>query len=137
MSIRSRLFGRRSQPTTHSIPPPAIDTITNIFIDRLKAELISSTVQIDQLQFLLAQAPMLDAPLPGGPNARNRLAASSTAFASIHPKTLAPFVIDRPPNNVYRFSGSFTVYVLSSLMPEGRVLYSPLQIPGLEKTLAA
>lgn len=89
--------------------------------------------QITQLKFLLASAPMIDAPAD-----RFTLAACRSPFAYIHPKTFAKAL---PPGmHVNRaffiFPGSCTKWVLMSTMPEGRVIYSPLPIPGIERLLS-
>ena len=91
--------------------------------------------QISQLKFLLASAPMIDA--PNKSEARERLQASRSPFAYIHPKTMAGLSLSAHPIRGFMvFPGSPTKWVLTSLMPEGRVIYSPLPIPGLEKILA-
>ena len=99
-------------------------------IERWKTEIRALANENVQLKFLLAQAPMLDAPVATDPTGRQRLAASRSQFAYIHPKTLAPFTWGLPPKTVYCFGVSPTKYVLLSLIPEGRVLYSPFQLPG-------
>jgi hypothetical protein len=89
-----------------------------------------------QLRFLLSQAPMIDAPTD-----RFNAGRAVTNFAYIHPKTLAkvaggdctirhstPYVI-LPPSS--------TKWVSTSLMPEGRVIYTPNSLPGLTKILAS
>lgn len=103
----------------------------------LRDELAIANVTITQLKFLLAQAPMIDAPLPSDPMHATRLRQATAPFAYINPKTMSGLTWGIPPNRIYVFPGSSTKYVLTSLMPEGRILYSPLQIPGLERTLAA
>jgi hypothetical protein len=92
--------------------------------------ILASTVA--QLKFLLSQAPMIDAPTDMA-----RIVASKSPYAYVHPKTLAKFVkvcIHKP---MVQFLPSPTRYVVTSLMPEGRIIYTPNPIPGLEKILAA
>lgn len=101
----------------------------------LRDSLALATVQISQLKFLLASAPMIDMFSVTDFNARTRLRTMTSPFAYIHPKTLAPFTVGMPPKRVYAFSGSRTVWVPMSTMPEGRVIFSPLAVPGIEKLL--
>jgi hypothetical protein len=90
--------------------------------------------EITQLRFLLNSAPMMDAPTE-----RERILASRSPFAYVHPKTFASMLqkarISGPARSFNIFPGSPTKWVLTSCMPEGRVIYSPLAIPGLEKIL--
>lgn len=89
--------------------------------------------QIAQLKFLLNAAPMMDAP------EHLRAAASMTKFAYINPRTFASKYLANPSLSVVKgygcLSGSPTKWVLLSTMPEGRVIFSPSPIPGIEKIL--
>jgi len=90
---------------------------------------------IKQLKFLLASAPMID--VPADPRAaREWTKRVSTPFAYIHPKTMAKITFEPVKGSFMIFPGSPTKWVLTSLMPERRVIFSPLAIPGLEKILA-
>lgn len=101
----------------------------------LRDQLAMANVEIAQLKFLLASAPMIDMLDYRSPDTQRRMRAFTTPFAYIHPKTLAPFTTNMPPGRVYVFPGSQTVWVPMSTMPEGRVIFSPLPVPGLEKVL--
>jgi hypothetical protein len=92
--------------------------------------------QIKQLKFLLAIAPMIDAPTKY--DARMWFARAQAPFGYIHPKTMAHYAhpMDKTPHGMALVPGSPTKWVLTSLMPEGRVILSPLPAPGLEKILA-
>ena len=87
-----------------------------------------SVSEKDQLKFLLSQAPMID----WQPDFPRR---SVTPYAYVHPKTIAsaarfvsgPFLM---------FPPSPTKWLLTSLMPEGRVIFSPNVFPGLDKRAA-
>lgn len=92
--------------------------------------LTSAHAEISQLKFLLASAPMMDA--PDGDFDMSRI---NVPFVYIHPKTLAKLETTCGKLPV-RVRGAKTKWVPISLMPEGRVIYSPLPIPGLEKILA-
>jgi hypothetical protein len=83
-----------------------------------------------QLRFLLGQAPMIDAPTE-----YERLVASQSKFAYIHPKTIAKYVskLSKP---FLKFGGSPTIYIITSLMPEGFIIYSPNLLPGYENRIA-
>ena len=89
-----------------------------------------------QISFLLSQAPMLDAP-----DGLERAAHSVTKFAYVHPRTFAKFTrgayspLTSAPYVRIRPSG--TKWVLTTMMPEDRVIYTPNPIPGLEKILAS
>ena len=89
-----------------------------------------------QISFLLSQAPMLDAP-----ENLERAAHSVTKFAYVHPRTFAKFTrgayspLTSAPYVRIRPSG--TKWVLTTMMPEDRVIYTPNPIPGLEKILAS
>jgi hypothetical protein len=90
---------------------------------------------IAQLKFLLASAPMMDAPSKfEGPSWFRRVI---TPFGYMHPKTMARYqgIGDKVPNGVVTMPGSNTRWVLTSLMPENRVILSTFQIPGLEKIM--
>lgn len=94
----------------------------------------NSTIAV--LQFLLSQAPMIDAPRDKWNAAR-----ATTRFAYIHPKTLAAIASGectiRHGKPYVVLSPSQTRWVSTSLIPEGRVIYSPNPVPGLEKLLAS
>ena len=90
---------------------------------------------IVQLKFLLASAPMMDAPSKfEGPSWFKR---AITPFGYMHPKTMAQYqwIGDKVPNGVVTMPGSNTRWVLTSLMPENRVILSTFPIPGLEKIM--
>lgn len=124
MSILDRLFYRPVFVHLDAAPPiPTTDSV------------LASTVA--QLKFLLSQAPMIDAPAD-----RERLAASRTPYAYIHPKSIAKLSSTAHcavshGRSYIKFPGCPTKYVLLSLMPEGRIIYSPNPIPGIEKLLAS
>ena len=83
----------------------------------------------DQLKFLLSQAPMID----WQPDFPQR---SITPYAYVHPKTLASAPAARweaPGNSYVTFPPFPTKWLLTSLMPEGRVIFSPNVFPGLDK----
>ena len=86
--------------------------------------------QISQLKFLLANAPMMDA--PGGDFDMSRI---NIPFVYIHPKTLAKLQTTCGKLPV-RVQGAKSKWVPTSLMPEGRVIYSIRPMPGIEKILA-
>jgi hypothetical protein len=99
--------------------------------------LAAAHAEIKQLKFLLASAPMIDAPTLL--DARDRFKTLQSRFAYIHPKTMAryDFLWNKPVNGVVMCPGSPTKWVVLSAMPQGRVIYSPLPIPGIEKILAS
>ena len=87
-----------------------------------------------QLRFLLNEAPMMDMP-----RGLDRLAHSVTRYAYVNPKTFAdatsgvyaaavarPYIFIRP---------SPTKWVMTTLMPEGRVIFSQSPLPGIENIL--
>lgn len=81
---------------------------------------------IKQLKILLANAPLMNA--PDGDFDMRRI---NISFVYIHPKTLAQIQA-----RCGELSGPVrgkTTWVPISLMPEGRVIYSALPIPGLEQ----
>jgi hypothetical protein len=88
-----------------------------------------------QLKFLLSQAPMIDAPTD-----RFNASRAGSRFAYIHPKTLAKVaggqctILHSKPYVL--LSPSPSRWVSTSLMPEGRVIYTPNPLPGLTKLLA-
>jgi hypothetical protein len=97
--------------------------------------LTAAHAEIKQLKFLLASAPMIDA--PSLMDARNRFKTMQSPYAYIHPQTLAmyDFLWNKAVNGVVQCPGSPTKWVVLSAMPKGRVIYSSLPIPGLEKIL--
>lgn len=92
--------------------------------------------EIKQLKFLLSQSPMIDfQPDP------ERFTTSRTLYAYVHPITLAKASSSAScavghGRGYIRFPGSPTKWILTSLMPQNRVIYSPNPIPGIEKILA-
>lgn len=88
-----------------------------------------ATVAISQLKFLLSQAPMHMAP-----EDRFRATQSTAKFAYIHPKTFVKYQ-EHPVRAYGKVVGSQTKWVMTSLMTEGHVIYSPNPIPGIEKLL--
>ena len=102
---------------------------------QLMNKALGRTTDSKQLKFLLSQAPMVDF-VPQ----LERVKASRAKYAYVHPKTIAcmsryatqanlctPFVL---------FAGSPTKWIVTSLMPEDRVIYTPNPMPGYEKRLA-
>jgi len=98
--------------------------------------LAAAHAEITQLKFLLASAPMIDAPKPL--DAAGWFRRSVTSFGYIHPRTMAQYRSSTGSilHGFMILPGSPTKWILTSLMPEGRVIFSPLAIPGLEKILA-
>jgi hypothetical protein len=92
--------------------------------------------EIKQLKFLLASAPMMDAPTIY--DSQEWFKRVSTSFGYMHPVTMAQYSnpMDKVRHGMIIISGSPTKWVMTSLMPKGRVILSPLPIPGLEKILA-
>lgn len=99
------------------------------------ADHVSSKVVVDQLKFLLSQAPMIDAPVDLFNAGR-----AVTKYAFVHPKTFEKFT-----KNAYAPKGSApyiqirpssTKWVITTLMPENQVIYTPNPMPGIEKNLA-
>lgn len=97
--------------------------------------LAAAHAEIKQLKFLLASAPMIDAPILS--EARARFKNMKSPFAYIHPQTMAmyDFLWNKAVNGVVQCPGSPTRWVMVSAMPKGRVIYSSLPIPGIEKIL--
>jgi len=101
----------------------------------------AANVMVKQLRFLLSQAPMLDAP-----ENLSRAAHSVTKFAYIHPKTFgkltgspsgAALQYDKVTSRPYFFvRPSSTKWVITTLMPEKVVIYTPNPMPGIENLLA-
>lgn len=89
---------------------------------------------IAQLKFLLASAPLIGAPNKYDLGWFRRVI---TPFGYMHPKTMAQYqyIGDKVPNGVVTMPESNTRWVLTSLMPENRVILSPFPIPGLEKIM--
>jgi len=135
MSILSRLFGKT---------PKAIENPASTFSDLqkhmnvnqyLRDSLASANATILQMKFLLDCAPMTDMIKATDIDAHTRLAVMRSPFAYIHPKTLAQFDCAIRFASWVCFPGSLTKWIPMSSMPEGRVIFSPLQVPGLEKLL--
>jgi hypothetical protein len=103
-------------------------------LDAAHENLAAQAAEIRQLKFLLASAPMIDAPILQF--AHVVATTSKSPFAYINPKTMAKLFPSASSRFFYVFPGSPTKWVLLSTMPEGRVIYSLFPIPGLEKILA-
>ena len=76
-----------------------------------------------QLRFLLNRAPMLNAP-----DDLRSAAHAVTAFAYIHPKTAAKYG-NVDGRKSFHIPPSPTEWVLTELMPEGRVVFTPNEMP--------
>ena len=138
MSRLSKLF--RPTPEVKAVDEmPPITLAQAVASDNvnqyLRDMLVEANAQIAQLKFLLASAPMIDMFSPSDSDSKRRLSKTVSPFAYIHPKTLAPFTWGMPPKRVYVFPGSKTVWVPMSTMPEGRVIFSPIPVPGIDKLL--
>ena len=90
---------------------------------------------VEQLMFLLDQAPMLDAP-----ENLERAAHAFTKFAYVHPRTWEQFTCTKIPpaqpgqKNVPGWiHPSPTKWIFTTLMPQGRVIYSQNLMPRLEQ----
>lgn len=118
--------------------PPAVDdrpetTASEILLQGtvnqyLRNQVAELTSQVHQLKFLLDSAPMMNM-------VAEQIRASRLPFAYVHPKTISPHTWGMPPSRWYKFHGSPTLWIPLSSMPEGRVIFSSLQIPGLENSL--
>ena len=91
-----------------------------------------------QFEFLLSQAPMIDAPTD-----KARLEASRTAYAYISPETFRSFAKFSSEaqcaishgRSWFTAPSSPTRYVITKLMPDSRIIYSSNPIPVIEKFL--
>src|ERR1035437_8324776 len=82
---------------------------------------------VRRVEFLLSQAPLQHAPTD-----YNRASCAVTKYAYVHPMTWQKFTGDYSATpQVKRISMSPTKWVLTFLMPEGTVIYSPNAMPGL------
>lgn len=133
--ILKKWLGRTPAAADAKPPITATQALQTDVNQYLRDMLAQANSQIAQLLFLLASAPMIDM-FPANAEGQLRLRTIQSPFAYIHPKTLAPFTWGMPPTRVYRFPGSKTVWVPMSTMPEDRVIFSPLPVPGIEKVLA-
>lgn len=138
--MRNFLSAFRSTPVPPAVdekpPITAAEVVASDNVNQyLRDMLAHANVEIAQLKFLLASAPMIDMFAPSDSDSKRRLSKCVSPFAYIHPKTLAPFTWGMPPKRVYVFPGSKTVWVPMSTMPEGRVIFSPIPVPGIEKIL--
>lgn len=96
-------------------------------IEDLKQKLSVEKAKTAQLHFLLYQAPTMDIP------DRSRACKSVTRFAYINPRTFA-LLSSRPgllaaERTIQSLEPSPTKWLLTDLMPEGRVIFSPDCIP--------
>ena len=93
-------------------------------------EIVKLAAVIRQLKFLLANAPMMNA--PDKYLASDWFRRVTTPFGYIHPKTMGQFRSESlTPRGVWLgFAGSPTKWVLTSLMPEGTILLT--QTLGVE-----
>jgi hypothetical protein len=94
-----------------------------------------SHVIIDQLKFLLSQAPMMDASQFF--NDFSRLQASRAPYAYVHPSTFAQMTNGRVPTGSDTIPRSPTRWIVSTLMPVGLILFSPNAMPFTGKIKAA
>lgn len=128
MSIWTRFFHaehlRETQTFIRVIPAPPLASPD----PALKADIL-------QLKFLLSQAPMLDVGLKP-----DWFSTARAPYALVNPKTIAPFTrysLQKKTIAPYvMFPGSNTQWVVTSLMPEGRVIFTPNPLPGYEKRMA-
>ena len=89
-------------------------------------------LKIKQMEFLLSQAPMLNAPVD-----RASCAHSLVKYAYIHPETFYAatgfqFLNTKRPG--IRVLPSPTEWLGTELMPKGQVIFTPNLMPGLELT---
>lgn len=82
----------------------------------------------EKLQFLLNQAPMMDFPAE-----RERVMAARSSYAYINPATLPPYLTPVGQPDCVVYPGMPTVWVLTTMIPPGRVIFSPNRIPYLGK----
>ena len=94
------------------------------------------TDRANKLQFLLEQAPMMDIN-PNGYEMRSRLRASTIAFAYVNAKTMVSLIdVGKPAPPYIKIPGSPTKWILTPLIPEGKVIFSPNRMPGLDERYA-
>lgn len=75
----------------------------------------------EQRKWLLSIAPMIEVPA----GEREFVCRGRSPFGYIHPKTFAK---QNPAGKK-----TFTKWIVTSLMPEDRVIFSPFPLPGTEK----
>ena len=117
-----------SQPLPPDVPTWTWSNPCHLFEDELISRLGAEN---KQLRFLLSHAPMVDAPLDF-----SLLRASRSKYAYLNPKTVAKYARDLIDLPFVKVAGSPTIYIITSLMPEGQIIYSPDPLPGYEKRLA-
>ena len=123
--FRAEHLVETQSPIVRLLPAPVSPTLADA---ALKAE-------VTQLKFLVTQAPMLDF-IPK----LDFVSSARAPYGLVHPKTLAPvakFAHQKKTIAPYvMFPGSNTMWIVTSLMPEGRVIFTPNPLPGYEKRLA-
>jgi len=99
-------------------------------IDLLLSQYVQAQRNFNQSQFLLESAPMIDAPL-SPVDACSRFAAIRSKYGFIHPATMSKYMgwISRDDHAI--FPGSPTKWLLTPLMPENRILMTPMPMPFL------
>jgi hypothetical protein len=114
---------------TYSVADPQPPTLPEDWTG-VKAKQAGVQKLIDQLKFLLSQAPMIE--IPKDADAR-RLASSVTKYAYVHPTTFTKATgIEGSATTPYSvIFPSPTIWVRTELMPEGCVIYSPNAMPGV------
>lgn len=96
---------------------------------------VTSDVMVKQLSFLLEQAPMLDAE----PIDLRRMKGMVTSYAYVHPVTFSKMTDGKTSIAATGFTTitpSPTKWVVTSLMPKGRIILTPNAMPFLEKVTA-
>lgn len=126
---------RRANSSTDGGPIPHVFSS----LGPVAGALAEAHAEIKQLKFLLASASMMDAPQTW--DAASWFRRVITPFGYIHPKTMAHYhtnstMLPSMIGGLTVFSGSPTKWILTSLMPEDRVILSTQPVPGLEKILA-
>lgn len=104
-------------------------------IRALREDVVSLDRSGSQVLFLLTQAPIMDAPttMP--------FAGVGAKFVYIHPATFSKLMRTSLDFGVLKTSvcshgPKSSRWVLTPLLPEGRVIYSANQMPGLESLIA-
>jgi len=123
-----------TKPVRMPVPVPLYAHNEDVIL-RMKADLRRLEAENIQLRFLLNQAPMLNAP-----ENIERAAHAVTKFAYAQPATFrniigwdpVTFLHEGRSSPPLRIAPSPTEWILTNLVPLGRVIYSPNLIPGLE-----
>jgi hypothetical protein len=100
----------------------------------VRRRLAAARIRVQQLEWLVTQLPILNAP-DADADVLNRLARATSQYAYVNPKTWQKLMrsAEQPTCGWTKIKSTCpTKFVITELIPEGGMLFTPHKMPGVD-----